>query len=103
MGILGFYRDNGIEHGNTMVYWGDIRIMETKMETTIVDWGYIGTMEKENGNYYSRLGLYRDNGKENGNYYSRLGLYRVQGVGSAAVPKCTAAKQESGMRALNLI
>ena len=45
----------------TIVYWGCIGIIETKMETTIVDWGYIGILDKENGNYYSRLGLYRDN------------------------------------------
>ena len=28
------------------IYWGHIRIMENKMETTIVYWGYIGIMEK---------------------------------------------------------
>ena len=48
-----------------MLYWGYIRIMERKMETTIVYWGYIRVI----------LGLYRDIGKENGNYYSILGLY----------------------------
>ena len=38
--ILGLYRDNGKENGNySIVYWGDIRIMEKKMETTII--GYI--------------------------------------------------------------
>ena len=28
----------------TIVYWGYIGIMESKMETTIVYWGYIGIM-----------------------------------------------------------
>ena len=32
---------------STIVCWGYIRIMETKMETTIVCWGYIGIMERE--------------------------------------------------------
>ena len=31
----------------TVVYWGYIGIMETKMETTMVYWGYIGIMEKK--------------------------------------------------------
>ena len=42
----------------TIVHWGNIGIMENKMETTIM--GFIGYM----------MGLYRDNGKENGNYYN---------------------------------
>ena len=40
----------------TIVYWGNIGIMEKKMETSIVYWGNIGIMEKINGNYYSILG-----------------------------------------------
>ena len=28
----------------TIVYWGNIGIMENKMETTIVYWGYIGVI-----------------------------------------------------------
>ena len=31
----------------TIVYWGNIGIMEKKMETTIVYWGNIGIMEKK--------------------------------------------------------
>ena len=31
----------------TIVYWGYIEIMETKMETTIVYWGYIAIMENK--------------------------------------------------------
>ena len=31
----------------TIVYWGDIGIMEKKMEATIVYWGYIGIMERK--------------------------------------------------------
>ena len=42
------------------------------METTIVYWGNIEIME--NGIYYSMLGQYRDNGKENGNNFSILGV-----------------------------
>ena len=30
----------------TIVYWGNIRIMENKMEATIVYWGNIGIMGK---------------------------------------------------------
>ena len=41
-------------------YWGNIGIMEKKMETTIVYWGNIRVL----------LGQYRDNGKENENYYN---------------------------------
>ena len=31
----------------TIVYWGNIGIMEKKMETTIAYWGNIGIMEKK--------------------------------------------------------
>ena len=31
----------------TMVYWGSIGIMESKMEATMVYWDYIGITEKK--------------------------------------------------------
>ena len=31
----------------TIVYWGNIWIMENKMEATLVYWGYIGIMENK--------------------------------------------------------
>ena len=54
----------------TIVYWGYIGVMETKLETSTVywDWDYVVAMEKKMENYYSISGLYRDNGKENGHY-----------------------------------
>ena len=33
------------------LYWGNIGIMEKKMETTILHWGNIGIMENKNGHY----------------------------------------------------
>ena len=35
---------NGNENGTTLVYRGNIGIMEKQMETTIVYWGYIGVL-----------------------------------------------------------
>ena len=49
------------------LYWGNIGIMEKKMETTIVLQAYIG--------------VYWDNGRENANYYNGLviilGLHNI--------------------------
>ena len=39
--VLKLLEQNGKENGNYYtVYWGNIGIMEKKMETTIVYWGY---------------------------------------------------------------
>ena len=34
-------------HWINHIYWGNIGVMERKMETTVVHWGYIGRMEKK--------------------------------------------------------
>ena len=47
----------------TVVYWGNIGIMEKKMETTIVNWGNIGQMEMTSkllyyiGVYWGYIGI----------------------------------------------
>ena len=38
--------------GSRALYWGNIGLMENKMEATMVYWGLYGDDGKENGSYY---------------------------------------------------
>ena len=50
-----YYPNNGESNGKEngkwdyigVIYWGNIGVMEKKMETTVVYWGTIGVMEKK--------------------------------------------------------